>query len=72
MGTPVATFRKYSREEVRISLPDFMGHVLNVRVWFEADDGEMRPGKQGMALRLVLLSELQRGLEQARLAEGRS
>ncbi|MCC0067094.1 MAG: transcriptional coactivator p15/PC4 family protein [Rhodovulum sp.] len=62
----MASFRKNSREEVRVSVDEFRGHeLLNIRVWFEADDGEMRPGKQGIALRLELLPELREALERA-------
>lgn len=43
---------KNRTEEVRVSLDDFRGILLlNVRVWFQADDGQLRPGKQGIALR---------------------
>jgi hypothetical protein len=61
----VASFRKNAREEVRISLDDFKGHTLaNVRVWF--DDGtEMRPGKQGLAIRAELLPDLISALGEA-------
>lgn len=43
---------KNRSEEVRVTLDDFRGIILlNVRVWYQAEDGEMRPGKQGIALR---------------------
>ncbi|MEI4473355.1 transcriptional coactivator p15/PC4 family protein [Frigidibacter sp. MR17.24] len=59
----VHTFTKNSREEVRISLDDFRGmRVVNLRVWFETQDGTMRPGKQGLALRVEALPELLHGL----------
>jgi hypothetical protein len=71
MSAPIATFRKNSREEVRVSLDDFKGHQLvNVRVWFEAEDGEMRPGKQGLAIRRELLPELAAALNQVEAASG--
>ena len=51
--------RKNAREELRVSLDEFKGHrLLNLRVWFEGDDGQMRPGKQGVALRLEMAGEL--------------
>ena len=54
----VATIRKNAREEIRVSLDKLHGLTLaNVRVWYDAD-GEMRPGKQGIALRPELLSQL--------------
>ena len=52
----VASIRKNSREEVRISLDVFNGQRLfNSRVFFEAEDGVSRPGKAGLALRLECL-----------------
>lgn len=43
---------KNRTEEIRVTLDEFRGMtLLNVRVWYQADDGEMRPGKQGIALR---------------------
>ena len=63
MGTPSATFRKNASEEVRVSLYDFKGHrLVNIRVWYTGDDGEMRPGKQGITLRLEQLPSSERTL----------
>ena len=55
--------RKNAREEIRITLDDFKGHQLvNLRVWFDAGNGEFRPGKQGLAFRLDLLPEVLKAL----------
>lgn len=55
--------RKNAREEIRITLDDFKGHQLvNLRVWFDAGNGEFRPGKQGVAFRLDLLPEVLKAL----------
>lgn len=63
------TLRKNSREEVRVSLDVFRGQMLlNLRVWFVDDEGEMRPGRQGIALRAELLPELRAALD--KLARG--
>jgi len=63
MNAPLAVLRKNSREELRINIDEYRGHrLVNLRVWFEADDGEMRPGKQGIAIRLDLLPELRAAL----------
>jgi hypothetical protein len=57
-GLPVATIKKNSREEIRISLDVFNGHRLfNMRVFFEAEDGAMRPGKNGLAFKVEKLEE---------------
>ena len=51
--TIIANIPKNRREEIRISLSTSNGHDLaNLRVWFTADDGQMRPGKSGLAFRL--------------------
>lgn len=56
---------KNLREELRIGVEEFRGHrLLNLRVWFQSEDGEMRPGKQGLAVRVAMLPELLLVLEQ--------
>jgi len=55
-------------EEIRISVDEFNGHdLVNLRVWFQADDGDMRPGRQGIAFRLELLEDVRVALD--RIAE---
>jgi hypothetical protein len=66
MIEPIAIIRKNAREELRVSVDEFRGHqLINLRVWFEGEDGQMRPGKQGLALRLELLPDLRAALEKA-------
>ncbi|MBY5987100.1 transcriptional coactivator p15/PC4 family protein [Roseovarius atlanticus] len=61
--THIATIRKNAREDLRVTLDEFRGHhLLNLRVWFYADDNEQRPGKQGVAIRPDLLPELRKAL----------
>lgn len=61
----LGTVQKNSREEIRIHLEQFRGHeIVNIRVWFEADDGEMRPSKKGLAFRVDLLPEIMNALTQ--------
>ena len=51
--------RKNSREELRVSLDEFRGYqLLNLRVWFAGEDGSLRPGKQGVAVRAEMAAEL--------------
>ncbi len=58
--------RKNSREELRVSVDEFRGHrLLNLRVWFESDDGTLRPGKQGLAVRLEMAGDLTRAIQEA-------
>ena len=53
------SFPKNAREEIRVERQEFRGHdLLNIRVWYDDGSGEMRPGKQGIALRMELVCEL--------------
>lgn len=66
---------KNAREEVRVSLETYMGHdLVNLRVWYRAEDGSRRPGKAGLALRVDkledLIEALQKAAEHARAAGG--
>lgn len=55
----IATIPKNRREELRVSLGEYRGHQLvSLRVWFEAQDGTMRPGNSGVALKVEALPEL--------------
>ncbi|MEO0667561.1 MAG: transcriptional coactivator p15/PC4 family protein [Pseudomonadota bacterium] len=49
---------KNNREVFRVSLDEYQGHqMLNVRVWYRADD-ELRPGKQGIAVKADKVPDL--------------
>lgn len=57
--TCLAKFPKNSREEVRVSLDELHGHILvSTRVFYRNETGEMRPGKQGLAIRIQQLPDL--------------
>lgn len=57
--TDIATIPKNSNEEILVSLDNFQGHdLLNMRVWFRASDGEMRPGRKGLSVNVALIPEL--------------
>lgn len=59
----VAEIRKNSREVIRITLQEFKGVPLcSVRVWFEAEDGTMRPGRDGLNFRQELLADITEGM----------
>lgn len=48
--------KKNAREELRIERSEYRGHdVVTIRVWFRADDGEMKPGRQGIAFKSSML-----------------
>ncbi len=64
MSRLVKRIPKNSREVVHVSVDHYRGHdLLNLRVWYESDDGTMRPGRQGLALRLALVPELLEALQ---------
>lgn len=47
----IFAFEKNSREEVRVSVDEFQGRkIINMRVFYRNESGEMLPGKQGLAL----------------------
>ncbi len=55
---PITTIKKNTREELRFSFDVFKGQRLfNMRVFFEGEDGSMRPGKSGIAFKLDKLEE---------------
>ena len=62
----IARIPKNSREEFRISLTAFKGYDLaSLRVWFQADDGSMRPSKSGVVIRVGKLPDLIEALQGA-------
>lgn len=64
-ATRPVVLRKNAREEIRVSVDEFKGmDLLNIRVWFMGDDGEMRPGKQGVAVRLELAPDLAQAIRE--------
>lgn len=59
MSDSAIIIRKNGREEIRVTRADFKGHdMVNVRVFYDAGEGEMRPGKQGVAFNAALLPEV--------------
>ena len=65
-------FQKNDRGEmVRIVREDYKGtDLVNVRVWYRADNGEMRPSKAGIAINGSQIDQLIEAL-QAVKAQGR-
>lgn len=55
----LGTIRKNASEEIRFTVDTFKGQeIVNARVWYRGDDGQYRPGKQGLAFRLALLGDV--------------
>jgi hypothetical protein len=62
----VAAIRRNAHEEIRVTLGQWNGAgVFGIRAWFKADDGSMRPSKDGLTPRAVLLPELASALADA-------
>lgn len=62
----IANLRKNAREAVFVQLSQFKGHdLLSLRVHYDAGNGEMRPGKDGLAVRVEQLPELREALQAA-------
>ena len=59
MNQTIAEFEKNSSEVVRISLSEFKGHsYVDIRIFYEDDEGEWRPTKKGVTVSVDLVDEL--------------
>lgn len=59
MTAPAVEIRKNSREVIRVTREEFNGHdLVNIRVFFDAGGGDIKPGKQGVAFRAALLPDM--------------
>jgi len=66
-GELIHAFEKNSGEEVRVSLTTYKGRqYLDIRAYYQGDDGQRHPGKKGITLSLDLLPELETGLSKLR------
>lgn len=60
-----AGLRKNSKDEVRVTLSMYKGlPLLGLRVWFKAEDGTYRPGKDGFSVRVEQGPALRQLLEE--------
>lgn len=65
--TLLASIPKNRREEYRVTRDTFKGlDLVQIRVWFVADDGEFRPSQKGVAIRLETLPSIIDALNRAR------
>ena len=61
----IATIRKNAREEIRIGLQKWKGSTIaSVRVWYRAEDGTMRPGKDGLNFRTDLVKAMAEAMKE--------
>lgn len=70
MTQTIAKIPKNGRgEEIHVTLDEFNGHQLfNVRVFYKAQDGTMRPGKAGIAFKVDLLEQFGKAVIDAIIA----
>ena len=62
----IAAIWRNAREEIHVTLGEWNGApVFGIRASFGADDGTMRPSKDGLTLRAALLPDLARALADA-------
>ena len=65
----VHIFPKNSVEEVRAYLSEYKRRqYLNLRVFYRADDGTLRPTTKGLTLSVDLIAELVQAVEALRVA----
>lgn len=66
MDALVARIAKNPTEEVRLSLTSFRGHdLVDIRVFFQDDQGEWRPTKRGVSLSVDSFAELREAIVKA-------
>lgn len=62
-------FQKNALEVIRCSLTRFKGHQLvDIRAFYEDEDGEWRPTKKGISVSVELIDELLKGVQKLREA----
>lgn len=69
MEKPVYSFSKNSLEEVRAFVSEYKKrNYINLRVFYKAHDGEMRPTPKGITISVDLIEELVQAVEALRKA----
>lgn len=62
----IATLPKGAQEEVRVSLSEFKGkQYIDLRIYYENEDGEWKPTKKGVALNVEHFHKLMEALKEA-------
>jgi hypothetical protein len=64
----IAEIQKNLKERLRVSIEEYRGHkFIDLRVYFEAENGEWKPTKKGIALNResidAVIDALQKGRE---------
>jgi hypothetical protein len=68
-GKVIHSFHKNTQERVQASISTYKGReYADIRVHYQADDGEWRPTKKGITIALDLLPDLAEALKKLRKA----
>lgn len=61
----VCEIPKNKREVIRIERQVFNGHdLVNIRVFYDTGEGQVKPGKQGVAFRATLANDVLAALQE--------
>jgi hypothetical protein len=67
----IAEWPKNGRENIRVSLGKFQSnHTIDLRLWYSAEDGTMRPGNKGITVSVKHLPQLANALAEAERRAG--
>jgi hypothetical protein len=68
----VAEWQRNGRERIRISLGQYYGrNVVSLRTWWKNEEGEERPGRDGITLDIRHVLKLARGFNGRKGARGK-
>ena len=57
---------KNANEVIRIALTEYRGHeLLDVRVYYRDDEGDYKPCRKGVSLRVDMIDDLHAAIEKA-------
>jgi hypothetical protein len=57
--------QKNSLERIRIQRSEYKGHeLIDIRVYYEAENGEWKPSKKGITFSLSLANEVIKGISE--------
>ena len=63
----IAEIQKNLKERIQVSIEEYRGHkFIDLRVYFEAEDGEWKPTKKGIALNNECIDAVIEALQEAR------
>ncbi|RMF94368.1 MAG: transcriptional coactivator p15 [Nitrospinota bacterium] len=63
MDELVAKFEKNAAEQIYVSLREYRGHqLIDVRTYYQTEEGEWRPTKKGVSISVDLFPELKQAI----------